>query len=53
MKLLVQLLVLARIITNDGLFTEQRRFPVKKEPPEIRKVSRKKGKKHFRYLPEN
>jgi hypothetical protein len=53
MKLLVQLLVLARIITNDGLFTEQRRFPPRKEPPEIRKVNRKKGKKHFRYLPDN
>jgi hypothetical protein len=48
MKLLVQILVLARIITNDGLFTEQRRFPIKKQPPEIRRVERRKGKKHFK-----
>ena len=40
--------MLARIITNDGVFSEQRKFPVKKEPPEIRRVLRKKGKKHFR-----
>jgi hypothetical protein len=48
MKLLVQLLVLARILSNDGLFTEQRKFPIKKEPPEIRRVMRRKGKTHIK-----
>lgn len=48
MKYLIPLLVLFRIITNDGVFSEQRRFPVKKQPPEIRKVERRKGKKHYR-----
>jgi len=48
MKYLIPILVLLRIISNDGVFSEQRRFPIKKEPPEIRKVQRRKGKKFFK-----
>ena len=48
MKLWIQLLVIFRMVTNDGLFTEQRRFPPKKQPPEMRRVERRKGKKHFK-----
>ena len=50
MKLIVQLLVFLRIISNDGFFLEQRRFPPKPQPPEIRKVHRRKGKKHHRTM---
>jgi hypothetical protein len=45
---MIPLLMLFRILTNDGLFTEQRKFPAKKQPPEIRKVERRKGKKYFK-----
>jgi len=48
MKYLIPILVLFRIISNDGLFTEQRRFTPKKQPPEVRRVERRKGKKHFK-----
>jgi hypothetical protein len=48
MKYLIPLLVLFRIITNDGLFSQQRKFPIKRQPPEIIRVVRKQGKKHFK-----
>jgi|GWRWMinimDraft_13_1066021.scaffolds.fasta_scaffold00112_17 hypothetical protein len=50
MKLLIQLLILSRVFTNDGLFTEQRKFPVRKESPEIRRVTRKRGKQSKRTI---
>jgi hypothetical protein len=48
MKLLLPVLIFLRMSSHDGIFTDQRRFPTKKQPPEIRRVERRQGKQHFR-----
>jgi hypothetical protein len=47
MRYLIPLLVLFRILTNDGIFSTQRKMPVKKMPPEIEGGSETKRKETF------
>ena len=45
MKLLIlDILIVLRLLTNDGIMLENRRPIPKKQPPEIHRCTRKKGK---------
>ena len=49
-KLIVELLIFLRLVTNDGIMLENRRPQPKRQPPEIIKFIRrpaKKGRKIF------
>jgi hypothetical protein len=49
MRYLIPLLVIFRVLTNDGMFSTQRKMPAKRMPPEIRVVQKRRGKRQFNF----
>jgi hypothetical protein len=37
------------VLTNDGMFSTQRKMPAKRMPPEIRVVQKRRGKRQFNF----
>jgi hypothetical protein len=44
-KAILPILILIRLLTNDGLFNENRNAKVKQQPPEVLRFIRKPAKK--------
>jgi hypothetical protein len=54
-RIVVHLLILARLLTHDGIMLENRRPIPKKQPPEVIRFIRrpaKRGRKKFRMIDE-
>lgn len=51
-KTILPIIILIRLLTNDGFFNENRNIKIKQQPPEVRSAIRriwKKGAKMYQY----
>jgi len=51
-RIILPILILIRLLTNDGFFNENRNIKIKQQPPEVRSAIRriwKRGKKMYHY----
>jgi hypothetical protein len=44
-KIILPILILIRLLTNDGFFNENRNIKIKQQPPEVRSAIRRTWKK--------
>ena len=51
-RIILPILILIRLLTNDGFFNENRNIKIKQQPPEVRSAIRRtwrRGKKMYNY----